>query len=111
MIFHLITPAEWEAAQKQQQYEPASLLAEGFIHFSTLAQLLATANRFYAEHAEMLILAVDEHVLDTKLIFEDLYGHGASFPHLYGPLELEQVMQVHHMTKDESGAFVLPNPL
>ena len=40
MILHIVSRAEWEAAQGAGRYAPASLEREGFIHFSTPGQVL-----------------------------------------------------------------------
>lgn len=111
MIYHLILPDDWAAAQAAGVYEPPSLSAENFIHFSTREQVVGTANRFYSQHNQMLLLAVDDTKLGDMLKFEDLYIHGALFPHLYGPLDLNQVIAVYELAKSDSGAFELPGSL
>ena len=59
MILHIVTRAEWEAAQTGERYAPPSLEREGFIHFSTPAQVLGSAGRYYAGRNDLLLLQVD----------------------------------------------------
>ena len=49
MLCHICTASEWEAAQASGIYRAASLETEGFIHCSTLAQVLPVANSFYKD--------------------------------------------------------------
>tara|TARA_R110000868_G_scaffold209490_3_gene459304 strand:- start:1317 stop:1604 length:288 start_codon:yes stop_codon:yes gene_type:complete len=89
MIYHLVSMIEWN--DKGDQYSPASLKSEGFIHFSTKEQVDATYERFYKPQ-EMYLLEVDESILKHKLIYEE--ADGDSYPHLYGPLNLDAVVRV-----------------
>ena len=49
-LHHLVSAAEWSGVG--DEYRPASLAAEGFIHFSTADQIPATSLRYYAEVAD-----------------------------------------------------------
>jgi uncharacterized protein (DUF952 family) len=68
----------------------ASLAAEGFIHFSTERQLLRSAERFFAGRDDVVVVSVREDRLAAPLRFE--VAHGEPFPHLYGALNLDAVV-------------------
>ncbi len=59
-IYKLLTRAEWEAAQAEGVYRgSAHDERDGFIHFSTAAQLGETARKYFAGVPDLVLLAVD----------------------------------------------------
>ncbi|HBP16335.1 MAG TPA: DUF952 domain-containing protein [Planctomycetes bacterium] len=111
MILHIVSRAEWEAAQGAGRYAPASLEREGFIHFSTPGQVLGSAGRYYAGRDDLLLLQVDPAACGADLRWEDPGAGptaGQEFPHLYRPLGLGEVLAVHELPLSPEG-FVLPN--
>ena len=64
---------------------------DGFIHFSTAAQVEETARRHFAGRTDLLLVAVDVDGLDIR--WEPSRG-GELFPHLYGVLPLSAVREV-----------------
>lgn len=94
MIYHIITPQQWQAAQKVGTYKPPSLENEGFIHFSKWEQVAATVERFYSAEPNLHILEVDEEKLQHSLIYERATDVADDFPHLYGALNLDAVVEV-----------------
>ncbi len=116
MIFHLAGRAEWEAARAAGSYAPASLDREGFIHCSTRAQLAATANAWFRGRRDLIVLRIDEARLDAPLRYEAPKAPGDAraaerFPHLYGPLRPDAVIEVVEFPCDANGAFELPPAL
>lgn len=90
-IHHVVRAADWSPSATE--YMPASLATEGFIHFSTAAQLDATVQRYYRDVHDLLVVTVAIDALAAELRWEDLAGTGV-FPHLYGPLNVEAVRDV-----------------
>jgi uncharacterized protein (DUF952 family) len=91
-LFHLVGRDEWALAAAAATYAPASLALEGFIHFSTAEQLAGSAARFFAGRGDLVVVAVDPERLAAPLRFDPVGGE--AFPHLYGPLNLEAVIDV-----------------
>ncbi|PIP88571.1 MAG: hypothetical protein COW01_13610 [Bdellovibrionales bacterium CG12_big_fil_rev_8_21_14_0_65_38_15] len=89
MIYHLIEKNIWKKVENE--YRPESLDNEGFIHFSTEDQVDGTYQRFYI-NKDMYLLVIDESKLKAELKYEE--ADGMSFPHLYGPLNLDAVKEV-----------------
>ena len=104
LLAHITTGRKWEAAREVGEYRAASFAAEGFVHLSTPAQTLATANRFYAATPDLVLLVIDPARLVSPLRWEDTHGHGV-FPHLYGPLNLDAVTAAPPFTPDADGVF------
>jgi uncharacterized protein (DUF952 family) len=119
LIFHITSRSEWAAAQKAGQYVTPSLAKEGFIHCSTLAQVLPVADKFYKGQSGLILLGIDPARLSSALKweppFEGAPPSGVSsddlFPHIHGPLNLAAVVQVLDLTSAPDGSFVLPSSL
>jgi uncharacterized protein (DUF952 family) len=104
VIFHLVDVAAWKLSVQYGDHRPESLTSQGFIHLSTRAQVLGTANRFFRGRSDLLLLSVDETQLAAPLKYEE--GEpGQLFPHLYGPLPLAAVLRVTPLKPDASGGF------
>ncbi len=91
MVYHLITPKEWEIAKNQPYYATESLALEGFIHCSTAIQVAKTANNYFKNQPEMLVLHIkEENLADATLKYEaNAYD---IFPHIYGAIVREAVV-------------------
>jgi uncharacterized protein (DUF952 family) len=115
-ILHIATKTEWQRAQRLGSYEPPSLETEGFIHCSTPAQAVQTANSFFRGQADLVLLRIDTSRLTAELKLEPA-AHALSrrqpdlFPHLYGPLNLDAVTAVIAFAPDREGKFHLPPQL
>ena len=99
-IFHLALAADWAAAQESGDYRISTLgrtlEQEGFIHASREDQWRATKQRFYADvPEELVLLEIDPALLTSELRVEEVPEAGDSFPHIYGPLNLDAVVAVH----------------
>lgn len=90
-IHHLASLEDWER-RTSEQYEPAGLASEGFIHLCTREQLSGVVERYYVGREDLILLAVDDSRFDDELVWEDLTGSGEKFPHVYGPLPLMAVI-------------------
>lgn len=98
LLHHLVSATEW--ADVGDEYRPASLDEEGFIHFSTAQQIPGTSLRYYADVADLVVLTVDPDRVDAEVRWEDLHGTGV-FPHLYGALPTSAVVRVEPYTPGE----------
>ncbi len=108
MILHITTRTDWEAAQNVGAYQLDTLDTEGFIHCSTPEQVLGPANEFYRGRSDLVLLVIDPERLAADLVYEDLYGSGIAFPHIYGPLNLDAVAGVVPFPPRPDGSFELP---
>ena len=105
MLYHITTLAAWSEADP---YTTESLASEGFIHFSTAAQVAWVANdRFNGRH-DLWLLVIDPARLRAPLVYEDCYQTGQQFPHLYGPLERAAVVALLPFPPRPDGSFVVP---
>ena len=108
LIYKICRKAEWEIAQREGVFRGAPVdLADGFIHFSTAAQLRETAARHFAGETELLLFSVESATLGDALRWEISRG-GDLFPHLYGVLPLEQIISVEALPLDAAGRHCFP---
>ena len=95
-IFHIALPDDWAAAFTFGEYSVStrgmSLDEVGFIHCSTHAQIETTANRFYGDLSELVLLTIDPLVVPSDILWEPpAPGVDELFPHIYGTLPIAAV--------------------
>ena len=100
-LFHILPREEWERVRRGVSYAPASLRTEGFIHFSYDRQLLATAARHFRGQTDLMVLSVRRDRVRGELRDEE--ANGELFPHLYGPLNLDAVVDAVELSRWRSG--------
>jgi uncharacterized protein (DUF952 family) len=116
IILHITTRAAWDAAGAAGSYRPASLEAEGFIHCSTAAQAVGSANKYFRGRTDLILLCIDEARVAVPVRYEPpaMIGGvpdaraGELFPHVHGPLALDAVIRVVPFPCDRDGGFTLP---
>jgi uncharacterized protein (DUF952 family) len=102
-IYKISTTALWREAERAGAFTGAPVdIADGFIHFSTAAQVAETAARHFAGAADLVLVAVDAAALGAALRYEPSRG-GALFPHLYGTLPLSVVRWVKPLPLGTNG--------
>jgi uncharacterized protein (DUF952 family) len=108
LIYHICRRAEWEAARAAGAYRGSSQdVADGFIHFSTAAQIRESARKHRAGQPDLVLVTVDAVRLGSALKREASRG-GALFPHLYGALPLEAVVRVDPLPLGPDGIHLFP---
>jgi uncharacterized protein (DUF952 family) len=108
-VIYKICPAElWRAAEHDGVFRGASVdLADGFIHFSTAAQVVETAAKHFAGQSDLLLVRVHADRLGDALKWEPSRG-GALFPHLYGVLHVGDVHRVEPLPSRTNGTHAFP---
>ncbi|MSO93214.1 MAG: DUF952 domain-containing protein [Rhodospirillales bacterium] len=99
---------EWEAAERAGVYRGSSQdAADGFIHFSGRAQVVASAAKHRKGQTGLVLLSVDPARVSQILKWEPSRG-GQLFPHLYGALPLAAVIRVDPLPLGPDGDHVFP---
>jgi uncharacterized protein (DUF952 family) len=110
-IYRLITQQAWAKARADGTFKGSEHdLRDGFIHFSTAAQLAETAAKHYAGMTDLVLLWVNVEAIAHSLRWEVSRG-GALFPHLYGELPSAAVTRADVLALDADGVHVLPGSL
>lgn len=114
-IYHIATVADWERAQEDGAYTTSTrgrtLAEQGFIHASGAAQTAPVANRFYKDTGEPLVVLVIEVArLTAPLQYDDVPGSPDPFPHIYGPLNLDAVVDTLPFAPGPDGTYTFAPP-
>ena len=92
LIYKIFRRPEWDAFRAKGETMGAPIdLADGYIHFSTAAQVVETAAKHFAHESDLVLLALDATALGKALRWEPSRG-GQMFPHLYRALRLGDVL-------------------
>jgi uncharacterized protein (DUF952 family) len=104
-----IVPADlWRKAEASGVFHGSPVdLSDGFIHFSSAAQVEETAAKHFAGQQNLLLVRVDADALGPALKWEPSRG-GALFPHFYGALALESVHSTEALPLGEDGLHRFP---
>lgn len=109
IIYKIVPAANWDQAQERGRFDGAPVdTADGYIHFSTPAQVRETAARHFAGQTDLVLVAVDADRLGTALRWEPSRG-GDLFPHLYGPLMPDAVVSSESLSLGADGRHRFPD--
>ena len=104
LVYKIVSIAAWRAAEAAGVFAGAPVdLADGFIHFSTAAQVEETAAKHFAGQRDLLLVAFDAQNFGDALKWEISRG-GALFPHLYAPLDPRAAVSVRPLPLGADGA-------
>ncbi len=107
-IYKICEQALWRAAEAAGQFLGTPIdERDGFIHFSTAAQLAETAARHFTGQSALILIAVDAKALGGELKWERSRG-GDLFPHLYAALPLCAVRWARPLPDEVDGRRPLP---
>jgi uncharacterized protein (DUF952 family) len=107
-IYKICSAELWDQAERAGAFSGAPLdLRDGYIHFSTAAQVVETAAKHFAGLSGQVLVAVAADGLGEALKWEPSRG-GALFPHLYGALRLDAVKWVKPLPLAADGRHVFP---
>jgi uncharacterized protein (DUF952 family) len=109
-ILHITTREEWETAKNIGSYRSDSLATEGFIHCSTVAQVIGSANRFFKGKQDLVILSIDPTLVTAEIRSEGEDPNNL-FPHIYGALNIDAVIRSIDLDAAPDGTFILPTEL
>lgn len=111
MIYHMCQQDEYDDAKQLGFCQPADYAKDGFIHFSTLEQICATAEKHYNGAKDLVLFEVDETLKPGRYIFENTSGGTELFPHLYSLLPMSEVIRVIPFPPNADGSYSIPPEL
>ncbi len=108
VIYKIVPETLWQEARQTGSFHGAAIdLSDGYIHFSTAAQVKRTAELHFAGQAGLILVAVNADALGDALRFEPSRG-GDLFPHLYAPLDFGNVIWEKPLPLDADGRHIFP---
>lgn len=118
-IVHITSLKAWVEATRAGQYTAPSLESEGLIHCSTYSQILPVAEKYYKGQPGLVLLVIDPARLVPDLKWEAPaegtpppgIRAGELFPHIYGPINLNAIVQALDFEPGPNNQFILPTSL
>jgi len=108
IIFHITKRDAWTRAKAEGSYRTEMFPIEGFIHCSTADQVIQVANIRFRGQTGLVLLSIDTDRVTAEIIYENLEGGSQLFPHIYGELNIDAVIQVAEFEPGADGHFTLP---
>ncbi|MCU0944641.1 MAG: DUF952 domain-containing protein [Rubritepida sp.] len=111
MIYTLVRGDDWREAERRGAYHgSADDARDGFLHFSTAAQLRASAAKHRAGEADLWMVEAEAAALGEALRWEPASGGSRPglFPHLYAPLPLAAVRRAMPVPLGADGVHRFP---
>ena len=107
-IFKIASRDVFEASRRAGRFLGMPIdLKDGYVHFSTAAQLAETLRLHFAGQGDLVLFAVATARLGSALVWEPSRG-GQLFPHLYGELPMSAVTQHAPSAVATDGTVTLP---
>ena len=109
LIFHMVPKRNWEQWQQGGIYHPPSIDEEGFIPCSSGNQINATANRIFKGERRLMLLVIDTSTVEAAIKYE-MAGNSdreEKYPHIYGALNLDAVIDKIRLYPNKEGIFEL----
>lgn len=91
-LFHIARNDDLLPLARMGEYRCSSLETEGFIHCCHRQQLPGVVSRYYADEDDVCLMLIDVDKLDSKLILENTMGGDELFPHIYGPINADCII-------------------
>ena len=109
-IFHITSADRWTTAKNLGSYCSDTLATEGFMHCSTRAQVIGSADRFFRGVRDLVILVIDRDRIAAELKYEGTDPQNL-FPHIYGELNIDAVIAAIDLESTADGSFIMPKEL
>jgi uncharacterized protein (DUF952 family) len=107
-IYKICPASAWREAERQGVYlGSADDARDGFIHFSTAAQVPETLRKHYFGQRALFLVEIDSDALGSELRWERSRNEEL-FPHLYGELDLGAVIMVMNLNIRSDGGHDVP---
>jgi uncharacterized protein (DUF952 family) len=81
-----------------------TLEEQGFIHAGDAEQVAPVANMIYGSDQGLVVLVIDEDRLVPEVRYEDVQGWDSPFPHIYGAVNADAVVDVRPLERDPGGS-------
>ena len=113
VIYKIVPMDDWQQSLSQETLPLSEIdQKDGFIHFSTKAQVHKTLNKFFDGQTGLFLLEIDTEALPAEttaqLKWEKNTPEGDTYPHLYGDLPMQNVGNVYPIYPLPEGGFDIP---
>lgn len=93
ILFKILTPKQWEDFQLSGIFKGSPLdIQDGYLHCSTSQQYQKVRRKFFANELEVILLHLDVKKISAPIKWETSPSSGEAYPHIYGNLLLDAVI-------------------
>jgi len=107
-IYHFTPKTLWNTGKTANNYLPEAFPEEGFIHCSTFSQILGSANKHADKTKQHVLLKINPEKLTSELLYEYTKTGAGPFPHIFGVLNNEAVIEEFDFPVQSDGSFKIP---
>jgi uncharacterized protein (DUF952 family) len=108
MIYKIATQSAWDEALSVGAFRGSEDdRRDGYIHLSAAHQVRGTAEKYFRNQADLLLIAFAEEKLRPDLKWEPARG-ADFFPHLYAPLPTSAALWTRALQLDGEGVPIIP---
>lgn len=93
-LYKILTVQQWQKFRANKIFDGSELdIKDGFIHLSFKEQIDGIRQKFFTEVLQIVLVSLDNAKLDSSLLkVEANKPNGNKYPHYYGQLSLEMVI-------------------
>jgi len=104
LTYHATPRTYFDSLDAGEPYRPAEFGSDGFIHCTDGPdRLVDVLNEFYADRSgDWIALVIDTDHLTSPVQYED---PNRVFPHVYGPINRDAIVDVRPIARDAGGRF------
>ena len=109
IILHTLKESEWNECKNDNFYGEENIKNGGFIHCSDVNTVHNVVWMFMDIQEPLVFLCIETDKVKAKIKWEN--GGSTDYPHIYGLLNIDAVVNVLPFLKDENNQFVLNQEL
>ena len=107
IILHGMKKNYWISHCNDAQYGFDDIKKNGFIHCSTIAYFWRVVHHFNEPNTEYVIICIDTDKVLADIKWEDCESNiGRYYPHIYGVINIDAIINVLPLFIDEEGNFI-----
>lgn len=112
LLFHIAKKDVWKQSLNNGSYGDFSIEKDGFIHCSEFNQILHVANNNLKNvNDDLVVLCIDASRLKSEVKWETNKNNGMIFPHVYGLINIDSVIDIVDFRKNQDGDFFISDDL
>ena len=105
-VYKIVDEAQLEVLRSTRDWLGAPIdHKDGFVHFSAHDQVMGTLCKHFAGRTGLHVLELAVDRIDAEHLRWEVSRNGDLFPHLYGPMRFDMVVEVHPVKSDANGEF------
>ncbi|HCH64107.1 MAG: hypothetical protein CL927_14100 [Deltaproteobacteria bacterium] len=105
-VYKIVDATQLQALRSSAAWRGAPIdLSDGFVHFSAHDQVMGTLRKHFAGRTQLHVLELSIERIDADRLRWEVSRNGDLFPHLYGPMRSDMVVEAHAVVANRDGSF------